>query len=850
MGSNHSKPALADLDIYFCGISRNSTEYRMLKSIFTNENSSFNDRIKVNKSKERYYLNNEYSYEYRYLKNTIKNIKNEAEKNIIFNSFIFPDIKVDESFSTVLSFSLYEFDRDNRRKNVIISFGNETIVKNAIEALYDKSSNSLPVLIFVDDLKEYNEKLDYINYIPSLNKIKKKLSENPEKNFTKKELHTIAKNIFITYLKTKLSRIYAYYNEIGYNLNFINPLNEINTKIEIHATIALVGESGCGKSSFLNFVFNELVSRVSTSAIDVTTKCTEYYLPVKVIENSGNTKIGQLRFLDFPGLKKEGNYDYVEKEIKRKIEEYKKNIEQIDIALFYISNGQSRDLNDSFIKLINLLQKNNIKIIFIINGLIRETDLQEKMKCLKNSINNDEILNETFNNVINCDYKLSFNIIRRDGISNVFTKINDIIQKNVINYNTDIINISNYQDELETLSKNNRIFQNYPNFEILRNNMKIKSTALVSFYSLSSFASSAIAIFVPVADTLLGVGFQTAMVFHLLHFYDEDTNNYNKLQIVLSNGKIINFINNQNSENEENTNQNIQNNSTDITKTALKVTKEVVTKAVKTVAKDTTKEVTFQVTKEVAKEATKEVTFQVTKEVAKEATKEAAIQVTREVAKEATKEAAIQVAKEVAKEATKEVSVQVTKGIAIEAAKEVSIQSTKQVVKEMAIETSKQILQQSAKEVGKEVVKETGLELTTLGIKEAAKQVTKETALEGVKIATKEGVEEIVEVTTKETIKQVSETVVVKQGGKVWLVNLGKAVPFIGAVFSGIINTYNTASTGHRMINYLEKNCLTNKQKRVNILKSKILAVQNISEQIDKIIEEQGNEKNLNKLLI
>ena len=62
----------------------------------------------------------------------------------------------------------------------------------------------------------------------------------------------MTKNTIITYLKTKLFRIYAYYNEFGYNLNLINPLNIINTKIEIHATIALVGESGCGKSNLLN----------------------------------------------------------------------------------------------------------------------------------------------------------------------------------------------------------------------------------------------------------------------------------------------------------------------------------------------------------------------------------------------------------------------------------------------------------------------------------------------------------------------------------------------------------------------------------------------------------------------
>ena len=48
-----------------------------------------------------------------------------------------------------------------------------------------------------------------------------------------------------------------------------------------------------------------MVSRVNSTSEDITIKCSEYYLPVKVTENGGNIKIGQLRFLDFSGLKKD-----------------------------------------------------------------------------------------------------------------------------------------------------------------------------------------------------------------------------------------------------------------------------------------------------------------------------------------------------------------------------------------------------------------------------------------------------------------------------------------------------------------------------------------------------------------
>ena len=36
-----------------------------------------------------------------------------------------------------------------------------------------------------------------------------------------------------------------YYNQLGYNLNRLNPFNEVNSKIKFHLTIGLVGYSGC-----------------------------------------------------------------------------------------------------------------------------------------------------------------------------------------------------------------------------------------------------------------------------------------------------------------------------------------------------------------------------------------------------------------------------------------------------------------------------------------------------------------------------------------------------------------------------------------------------------------------------
>ena len=421
MGSSGAKPALADLDIYICGIGHKSTHYRLLKRLFAIENSNLNGNIKLSKTNENYYINNVYEYEYRYYEKTIKNI-NEKEITIKYNSYIFSDISINNSFSKVLSFYFYEYDVHNIRKNVLVSFAEENRIKNSISELYKKSNESLPIIIFITNNKNYNEQLDYVNYIPSVTKIREDLFNGNNNSDHNIDIHELSEKLFVKYLKSKLFRIYAYYNELGYNLNFIKQLSAINYEIQTRLTIALLGESGCGKSTLLNLIFNELVARMNASSKDVTTKCSEYYLPIKL--NNGKKYI---RFLDFPGLKEEKNYEIV----KNNINYYRQKSNHIYIALFYISNGNNR-LNSNSIKLIKLLHKNNIKIIFIINGITRKDDLIKKKQALKNEIGNDEILNDNFDNFVNCDYKLEYDLKRKDAISTIFSKINDIHKINIM----------------------------------------------------------------------------------------------------------------------------------------------------------------------------------------------------------------------------------------------------------------------------------------------------------------------------------------------------------------------------------------------------------------------------------
>ena len=302
MGNNESRPPLGDLDIYICGNVRRYSG--IISSIFTIKTDSLNNTIRLKEINEDYYNEGQFDYEYLKLLNKTKNIKEENVENI-YNAFLFSN-NVNQEFADILFFYLKEYDVHNKRKNVIISFGYENIIRNSMDNLKAASQESIPIVIFIDKNYNYDERLDYINYIPSISTIKRNL-RNENQNYSREMKNELSKKCLITYIKTKLFRISAYYNEMGYKLNMINPLNETNAKIKLHATIALVGDSGTGKSTLLNIVFNELVSRANISGEDVTLKCSEYYLPIQ-IGNEKDENIGQLRFLDFPGLNGEKNY--------------------------------------------------------------------------------------------------------------------------------------------------------------------------------------------------------------------------------------------------------------------------------------------------------------------------------------------------------------------------------------------------------------------------------------------------------------------------------------------------------------------------------------------------------------
>ena len=158
--------------------------------------------------------------------------------------------------------------------------------------------------------------------------------------------------------------------------------------------------------------------------------------------------------------------------------------------------------------------------------------------------------------------------------------------------------------------------------------------------------------------------------------------------------------------------------------------------------------------------------------------------------------------------------------------------STKKIIKDTTLSGFQFVTETASKEIGKNYV--------TVG------KISIETAKEGIKktsttIASESSWKWIGK-TTQNTVQEVTEEVIIKQSGSNTLVNLGKVIPYVGVVINGTINTYSTLNIGNKLICYLDGE-MQSPEKRINLIKKRVFALENICHQIDDIIK-QNQETN------
>lgn len=169
-------------------------------------------------------MNNIYPYEYRKIDkkfendrlkvmiddiNTIISGYNQFEKKISdqikgkkYNAFLFFN-EVNEMFSKILiEEHLYDMDVKNKNKNIIIYFGENEYIKKSFDRLYKKSKATMPFLIIIKNILNYNEELKFVNYIPNINSIKKLLMSESHK-YNRHQRKSMCEKALFNFIITK-----------------------------------------------------------------------------------------------------------------------------------------------------------------------------------------------------------------------------------------------------------------------------------------------------------------------------------------------------------------------------------------------------------------------------------------------------------------------------------------------------------------------------------------------------------------------------------------------------------------------------------------------------------------------
>ena len=188
------------------------------------------------------------------------------------------------------------------------------------------------------------------------------------------------------------------------------------------------------------------------------------------------------------------------------------------------------------------------------------------------------------------------------------------------------------------------------------------------------------------------------------------------------------------------------------------------------------------------------------------------------------------------KEAGKKVIERTVEALAAETVEVTALKATENAIETVIINSAKV----SASKAVEKIAVESSKEIVEAGIKEGTKIMVEVGKSSFIAVAS-EGGEEMIVAGTKESIKAITETIVIKQGGKSWLINLGKAVPFIGAGISAFMNTFSTAKLGKKLIDKFNGEFYYNKQRQVNLLRGRIRALVNIIEQMVLIMQDEQN---------
>ena len=258
-----------------------------------------------------------------------------------------------------------------------------------------------------------------LNLIPSL-------KDNKDKSKTE--------DLISLHLNNLLYNIFdSYFTERGYQMsNQIDPLTKMATfDSGIYLPIILIGAPGAGKSTFINILNGERISKSSASLDSVTTKASFYDIKLPGKDNTIQSNTDELkeeayiRIIDTPGFNLEKEIDVAFNEIKNIYNSYKKGKERIPVVLFFFNScgrlPRETDKKEKIINILKYLMEYKAKIIFVITHITKGNKWGQKGAFIQMLKDNkiQGLIEEKQENIFYCDLVGN----SAYGIKEIFQKI-------------------------------------------------------------------------------------------------------------------------------------------------------------------------------------------------------------------------------------------------------------------------------------------------------------------------------------------------------------------------------------------------------------------------------------------
>ena len=326
---------------------------------------------------------------------------------------------------------------------MILCFGDnncDTLLLKEFNSLKKELNENFPLILFIfknttKSIRDYKNIFFDITYLKCINLAD--LSKN--NNNTKKEDVLKLRTFYLFNLLQK--RYDNYFNEGGYKIiDEIDPLTNLSTS-GIYLPVLLIGNPGMGKSTFVNVIAGERISKATSSELPVTSKAAYYDVKIpgkndneSEINNNLLKEEAYIRFIDTPGFDEKKDVEISIKEVNNIFKRFEEGKERIPVILYFLSSagrsfGNEKDKKEKTLKLLNCLNTKKAKILFIITHCLDESEW-DKAPSFREFLDENKLvglLEDNDENILTCNLvgKHAF------GMDKIFKKLHSCL--NLVN---------------------------------------------------------------------------------------------------------------------------------------------------------------------------------------------------------------------------------------------------------------------------------------------------------------------------------------------------------------------------------------------------------------------------------